>query len=97
MPLPSSLITMGSLDIGEGSVIQTLSASASHALSTSSLSAASVERYVSPRSAVSLVSTEKYADFVTAAPTRVDLQGDEMAVRVLGEWNGVRLYSDIVR
>jgi hypothetical protein len=44
MPAPSSRTMIGSSVSGLGSVIQTLSASASHALSTSSLSAASVER-----------------------------------------------------
>src|ERR1017187_92574 len=53
---------MGSELIWSGSVIETSSASASQALSTSSLIAFSVELYELPRSAANFGSTPKFKD-----------------------------------
>ena len=61
IPVPSSRTVIGSNVIASGSVIHTFGASASHALSTSSFKACSVDRYVSPSKVAKRGSTWKFA------------------------------------
>src|ERR1039457_5084269 len=61
MPVPSSRTVIGSNVIASGSLIHTFGASASHALSTSSYKACSVDRYVSPSKVAKRGSTWKFA------------------------------------
>lgn len=68
IPVPSSRTVTASSVSGSGRSIQTLLASASHALSTSSFNAASLDRYVSPRTRVSRVFTAKCAISFTHPP-----------------------------